>query len=328
MPASQQSQPDTPPFRAKPYLVVAVIFLFLMAFLWDADPSFRYLMSSIAFLFIFLALWNNQHLFQSKAPGFAEDFKDDLRTIFSQKKTHGRYTQTQPVGGNPKVIIVAAAFIFFVFFIIFIAVIFLTDAADATADFQQAESFRMSGEYDSAIVYYRKALSSEPEGTETLQGLANSFLAKTTYDSAAKYFGRVMQADPFNEDATLGYAQATYYAGKYAESLDALRDIIHSTETNYDAMELAGHNYYSQNNYDSAIYWYERGRELGAGSSVTFHIMGYIYQTKGMNAKAIEMYKEAIAYDSTNVEIYGRLDELLSGEEKEQYRRLAAKFQQ
>jgi Tfp pilus assembly protein PilF len=328
MAASEHSQPDTPPFRAKAYLVVAVIFLFLMAFLWDADPSFRYLMSSIACIFIFLALRQNPHLFQTKATGFGDDLKDDLRTIFRQKKSQGRYTTGQPVGANPQVIVVAAGFIFFVFFIIFVAVIFLADTSDSTLDFQQAESFRMSGEYDSAISYYSKALSSEPENLATLEGLGNSFMAKSRYDSAAKYFDRVMQADPLNEDATYGYALASYYDGKYAESLDALRDILKTTEVNYEAMELAGHNYYSQNNYDSAIYWYERGRELGAGSSVTNHIMGYIYQTKGMNQQAIELYKEAIGYDSTNVEVYGRLDELLTGEEREQYRKLAAKFQQ
>jgi hypothetical protein len=48
--------------------------------------------------------------------------------------------------------------------------------------------------------------------------------------------------------------------------------------------------------------------------------MGYIYDQRGDQEKAIHLYQEALNYDSTRVEIYNRLGELFPGLDGEQYR--------
>jgi tetratricopeptide (TPR) repeat protein len=321
-PVSGQQNPE---FRSKAFLYTGIIALFLMAFMWGADTSFRYLFGGISLVAFFFALWNNRHLIRT--PDFASEVSDDVRTIFKNKPAPGRY---MPPGHsahkNPKVIVMASVFIFMVFFVILVAVIFLESGNDDFGYYQQAESYRMNSQFDSANIYYYRALSEDPDNTMTYLGLGYNYLALNQYDSAMQYFGRILQEEPENEEVGYNYALAAYYAHKYDESVDALRDIVNFNESNSEAYILAGHNFYDRQNYDSAISWYEKGYDRGARSTELMHIMGYIYQTKGSTDKAAEFYKEAIGYDSTNVEIYGRLDEILQGEEKALYQRLANQY--
>lgn len=55
--------------------------------------------------------------------------------------------------------------------------------------------------------------------------------------------------------------------------------------------------------------------------------MAYIYDTKNNYDKAIPLYKEALTYDTTVVDIYTRLSELIPGEEGNYYRTQAVKLQ-
>jgi hypothetical protein len=54
--------------------------------------------------------------------------------------------------------------------------------------------------------------------------------------------------------------------------------------------------------------------------------MAYIYDTKGDNSKAIGLYQEALQYDSTIVDIYKRLGELLPNDEGNYYRTQAIRL--
>ena len=58
------------------------------------------------------------------------------------------------------------------------------------------------------------------------------------------------------------------------------------------------------------------------------HIMAYIYDTKGDYAKAISFYQEALSYDSSIVDIYQRLGELIPGDDGNFYRTKAVQLKQ
>jgi hypothetical protein len=55
--------------------------------------------------------------------------------------------------------------------------------------------------------------------------------------------------------------------------------------------------------------------------------MAYIYDTKGEYNKAINLYQEALSYDSSVVDIYTRLGELLPGADGNPYRSKALLLQ-
>jgi tetratricopeptide (TPR) repeat protein len=90
-----------------------------------------------------------------------------------------------------------------------------------------------------------------------------------------------------------------------------------------------GDSYYLQQQYDDAMIWYGNAYENGqVRSQALSHIMAYIFDTKGNYSRAIDLYKEALSYDSTVIEITKRLGELLPGEDGRFYREQAIKLQQ
>ncbi|HMD81728.1 MAG TPA: hypothetical protein VKE92_10500, partial [Anaerolineales bacterium] len=93
-------------------------------------------------------------------------------------------------------------------------------------------------------------------------------------------------------------------------------------------MLVMGDCYYAQDNYVDAMVWYENAYENGGiRGAMLCYIMGYIYETRQENERAIELYKEALTYDGTIVDIYQRLGRLIPGDEGNAYRAKAIELQ-
>ncbi len=85
-----------------------------------------------------------------------------------------------------------------------------------------------------------------------------------------------------------------------------------------------GDAYYTQVRYDEAMVWYERVyEEPTMRNRWLCHIMAYILDTKGNLAQAIPLYEETLRYDSSVVEVYDRLSELVAGEKRTWYKNKA-----
>lgn len=74
--------------------------------------------------------------------------------------------------------------------------------------------------------------------------------------------------------------------------------------------------------------WYTQAYESGYRSSALSYVLAFIYDEQGKTSEAINFYKEAIEYDSTIVDIYTRLGELIPGEEGNVYRAKANQITQ
>lgn len=314
--------------RFKLYLIIGVVFAFLLGLTWSLGPGLRYITVGISAYFFFLSVWGNPFFRisgDSRIP--FQDLSDDLKIIFSPKKD--TYTQQTGIPRRQKltVIMIASFFIFFVFLTIIIAVIFLSDAKGTSESnyLESAEFYRTQGDYDSAIVYYHRSLRSQPGNREGRVGMGNAFLSKSTYDSALFYYNLVLKEDGEDTDALYNRSLVQYYQKDYKKSVSGALHVL-SLDSQYEnALLLAGDNYYTQQQYDSAIYWYEKGYETGARSAILCHVMAYIYDVQGNTDKAIGLYQEAVYYDSTKVDVYQRLGELLP-EERGKYKMLEQRF--
>jgi tetratricopeptide (TPR) repeat protein len=316
--------------RPKRFLTVAFIFFALMGILWSLDGFFVYVTFGAGIYFLFLAFWS-----LPKLTGFSQSYRasqgeDILKEIFREKKNTGKSAPfSRPHSGksDPAVVRLASMFIFFVFFVIVLFVIVLPEGDDmgSTSSYDRAEQFRYNGDYDSAKYFYRKALSENPEDAKSLFGYGNVFQSEEKYDSALSYFDRVIALDPEYNDARYNRALVRYSQRNYNQSLREAREILALDPDYHDATLIIGDSYYSQNKTDSAIYWYERGYASGLRSAALCHVMAYLYDIKNNTARAIPMYQETLSYDSSKVEIYSRLAELIPSEQ-EKYRALANRY--
>lgn len=328
---------------------IGIILLFAMALLWSLDTSLVYILFGLASFFLFLGFhsrpvipkqegaYNRTYSSAKESPSSNTAGNEnifDLLSQFFKKKQSDRKPSAggfSGVSGPEGIKRVALVVIISIFIFIFVLVIsLLTDSDSNSYDemtyYQTAEQNYWAGNYDSAYTNYRKAWKLNPEYVEAILGYGNVLAIQNKPDSAMVMFDRALELNPAYREASYAKSLAYYNQEKYNESTQILNDLISNNPDYYDAMLLLGDNYYTQNKYDEAIPWYEKVYQEGQRTRVMCHVMAYIYDTKGETERAINLYKEALSYDSTVVDIYKRLGELIPTDEGNYYRTQALKL--
>jgi tetratricopeptide (TPR) repeat protein len=222
--------------------------------------------------------------------------------------------------------------IFIMFFIFFIGSVFFGSSGqwdDSVVYFQNAEQYYLNGNYDSAYVNYRQAWKANDQYIEAMVGYGKVLAVRNQQDSAIIMFDKALSIDPDYNDASYNKALTYYNRANYGETIAILAPLLEKNPDYYDAMLLIGDSHYEQKQFDEAMVWYKDAYENGGiRSRALCHLMAYIYDTKGDYSNAIDLYKEALSYDSTVVDIYIRLGELLPNEEGNYYRTQAIKLKQ
>jgi tetratricopeptide (TPR) repeat protein len=320
------------------YSVIGVIFLFIMAITWSLDDSFVYTSFGAAVFFFFLAYYNRTPRttkYQKSAGQYSQSRPDFFSQIFDALKDKSAQRQPRPrpihsqVDNSKRFALAVMFFIGTVFVIIFLSVLFAGDPSEDDSSesfYTKAEKARYAGQYDSAEYYYRQVLAENPEDLGALNGIGILSLNQKRYDQALRQFDDALTVDPDYKYARYNKALTFYYQHNYRRSLKESFNLLERTPEYFDAMQLAGDNYYDQQNYDSAKYWYDQGYNSGLRSAWLCHVLGYLYDRKNETPRAVELYKEAIGYDSSKVDVYIRLGELYPGNEGDFYRAKAAKL--
>ena len=328
-------QPNPPTSRSssvvKRYFAIAAVLLYVLALVWSIDASFVYGLIGVIAIFTFLGFTKGE--FFNKGEASPKENSFNTKTVNTPWRKETAFRPASPLVpratiSKPMIVSVVAGL--FLTVIILVIVIISNDSNDDEAAFeiQQAEYFYNQGEYDSAKIFYRQAISSYPESKEALMGYGNTLLVQEQYDSAIILYDKVLSIDPAYSDAAYQKGAAFSYQKNYDRSISQLQSLLQTNSSYFDALQLIGDNYYNQQKYDSALRWYDDAYKHGVRNRYLCHLMGYIHETKGNNNKAVKLYEEALGYDSSVLDIYQRLGELLPGEKGNLYRRKAAKLEQ
>jgi tetratricopeptide (TPR) repeat protein len=319
--------------RMRLYFILAAVLMFLMAILSSLGDAFIYIFSGLSFFFAFLG-WQNwrdvernsgdQHYDRSERKSGMSSFTEQMRSAFRGPASTAPIDN--PVTANArKIILTAAAVIGAIFTLIIIIVAFSGNDEAMVTDFnQEGDDFYFQENYDSAYLMYRRGILEDENFVEGYYGIGNILAERKEYDSALFYYDRALQIDENKYEAAYGKAWVYYTQEQYEKSREELNYIFDRTDQFQAAFLMAGDSYYVATQYDSAIGYYETGYNLGARSKDLLNIMAYIYDVKGDKQKAISFYRETLEYDSTLVDVYRRLGELLPGEDGQYYRAKAS----
>lgn len=121
------------------------------------------------------------------------------------------------------------------FFIIFSIIAFLLvspSIAGVTDNIYLGDEALKSGDYDTAIVYYRAAIKAYPEYTLPYVLIANTYYLKGDYDSALKNAKHALLINSEDRSALLAKAQASSCLGKYESSLICFESLLKNNENN------------------------------------------------------------------------------------------------
>jgi predicted Zn-dependent protease len=344
MEKDQQPEIKNQQRKSKAYFIIGYIFLLIMAFLWSVDSSLISIFFGAGVFFIFLGFHTrvpkkvSRHHFNYRTQS-AKQHSSSASPLFGKlknivdinpQKTAGTRTAQSNVHTSRSIVKLISISVFAMFFIFFLVGIFNEDnGEDAVIYYQRAEQNYWSQNYDSAYLNYRKAWRLNPEYAEAILGYGNVLEIRNDPDSALIMIDKALEIDPSYKEASYSKAFTYYNQKKYDQSIAVLRPVLEANPDYYDATLLMGDCYYLQKKYDEAILLYEEAYTNGGSRSrVLCHIMAYIYDTKGDYEKAITLYKEALSYDSSVVDIYKRLGELIPNVDGNVYRSKAALLQQ
>lgn len=331
--------------RAKVYFISAYALLLTMALCWSLDNSIVLILFGGGAYFLFLGFYANTSEQQSDGWKASESFEkhissnkmaDLLKNIFStsdigNKTFKKAFSKQKAASGNGRVAPLIFLSIFGAFFIFILGIVFSSSEDDfALYDyFNRAALQYQQGDYDSAYVNYRRAWKNDENNAEAMVGYGNVLAVRNQYDSAALMYDKAFEINSEYLDAAYAKGAMFYNLERYGDCIAIMEPLVRENPAYYNGMLLIGDSYYALNQYDNAIGWYENAYENGGSrSSALCHIMAYIYDNKGDYGQAINLYQEALSYDSTIVSIYKRLGELLPNEDGNYYRTQAVRLEQ
>jgi cytochrome c-type biogenesis protein CcmH/NrfG len=316
--------------RARLYFILAVSFLFVLALVWSLGAFLVYLLLGIIISFVVLGLlawpWQRrtgayeyrERSYQKSGPTHTSS------KGFSKTTDSGKYTE--PSESKKRMVVASIVFVF-VFSIALVIVLNIVTSPDDTEaadqNWQTALKFYNEGQYDSAYIYYDRYRSQHADNVEVLFEMGNTAWNMHRLDSAVTMYDAVLQKNPANEDARMNKARIYFDQKNYRAAETELTSLLNQNASNLDAMQLLGDVYYDQEKYTEALNWYERAYSSGQRNNWICYVMGYLYEIKNDNTRAITLYKEALQYDSTVVDIYKRLGDLIPGKDGDLYRQRA-----
>jgi tetratricopeptide (TPR) repeat protein len=327
MNADSHTKKNTDKHKARLYFRLAVAFIFLLSLLWAADKSLAYCLLGSFLTFSYLSIVHYRRVYQSSPRNDTQThqpYDEEKNTALGDDAF--KYPNKQ--GGIPKPVRYVIIGFVSLFFFFFIVGIFSTSDDDVVESYyQKGEIFYNQGTYDSAKLFYRKVLRLQEDHQQALLGIGNTFMALEQYDSAVIVYDKVLEDDPYSYSALYQKGLVLYYAKKFDESIDVMKKLVEVDASYNEASQVIGDDFYNQKQYDSALVWYNQAYAGGLRNRYLCHLMGYIYDTKDSTARAASLYKEALEYDDSVVDIYIRLGELFPGSEGDVYRSKAKALQ-
>jgi tetratricopeptide (TPR) repeat protein len=324
--------------RAKVYFIIAYVLLLTMALCWSLDNAIVLILFGGGAYFLFLGFYTNAQNNKSdvtenlRKPTSSTSFADGLKKLSSKQGIRYNDGTARPkvLSSIRPILPLIVLAVFGIFFIFLIGGIVGASGSDESSDiFIGGDEYYSQGVYDSAYLYYRRAWQADENDVEAMVGYGNVLAVRNQYDSAGVMYDMAFEIDPQYLDAAYAKGAMYYNLERYSECIALMDPVLRKNPTYYNGMLLIGDCYYALNQFDNAIVWYVNAYENGGmRSSALCHLMAYIYDSKGDNSKAIGLYQEALQYDSTIVDIYKRLGELLPNEDGNYYRTKAIKLGQ
>ncbi|MBL0745158.1 tetratricopeptide repeat protein [Chryseolinea lacunae] len=323
--------------KTRLYFALSVFFLFAMALFSSVDGSFVSIFLGIAVLFFSLGLYTRtphtpaqrttQNYAQKDAPFTAATFLKVLGQRFAKGQGNRGYSDRAHGNANAQqqrsklVVVVFVVFMFSIFITILLSVLSGGDGPDADYYFQMAEQEFVEQQYDSARVHYRKAWQRNDDYKEAFLGHAKAMSMLNQNDSAILLCDRALAIDADMTAASYTKAAACFNLQRYDDAIAILTPLVEDNPDDNESRLLLADTYYTRKEYDTALPLYEKVyADEASRTRMLCHVMAYLYDTKGEEAKAIPLYQEALQYDSSVVEIYQRLGELMPGDDGNVYR--------
>ena len=271
---------------------IGLVFLYSFALLYSLGPFFAWLLlAGVLYGFAFAIYYRNL------SPPKVESNQDEWTNPGEESAEVGSVNQESikkilrfvPLILGSVVIIGAVAIIF--------------SSGNTPADEQETSQTNE--------VSLTEKIRQNPKDAEALVNLGNEYYNTNQHDSALYYYKQALKIKPDYKEACYNIALDYYSQAKYSEAISAIDKCLQQHPEYGEAWQLKGDCTYYLKKEDDALILYEKAYSMGTRNAYLSHMLAYLYDVRNNTSKAIEFYKEAIQQDSSKVEVYKRLAELV-----------------
>jgi tetratricopeptide (TPR) repeat protein len=133
---------------------------------------------------------------------------------------------------------------------------------DSSSAYQRGNYFYEKGDYEQALQWFEKALSSDPGDFDSLVGKADSLYRLGRYEDASVSYENALKIEPADFDSWMGKGSSLYNLGLYTESLTAFEKAIEIKPENSYAWYDRGNAFYRLGDYELAVHDFAKGESL------------------------------------------------------------------
>ena len=187
---------------------------------------------------------------------------------------------------------------------------------DLTSKLEAGKQLLEDGDYDWAIVEYRKALIKQPNNADAHNGLGKALAQKGQLDQAIPEFRKALVLKSNDADVHFNLGFALGRLGKVEEAIVEFREAIRLNPKHADAHNKLGIGLQIQGKHEEANVEFREAIRLDPKYAEPHYHLGNALHGQGKYEEAIGEYREAIRLNPKYVEAHSNLANMLRREGK------------
>ncbi len=167
-----------------------------------------------------------------------------------------------------------------------------------------SKDYAALGKNDLAIDASREAVSREPENTSYRRTLAENYIKAMQFDSAAAQYGAILALDSTDVNSMFSYAHLIQ-ARKPFDALAMYDRILQLTGADWNVLNQIAQLNQALGRFGDAAKALEKMAELDPNNTALLQNLGEMYVRADDYDKAMKVYTDLLAKDSTDVDVRG-----------------------
>jgi tetratricopeptide (TPR) repeat protein len=164
--------------------------------------------------------------------------------------------------------------------------------------------YKIDYKYDSAIIFYNKAISIRPDCAEIYNWMGNSYSSMDKEDEAISAYQKAITIKPGYVKVYRNIGQSYFYKKDYERAIDAFKKSISIKSDDEYAYYLMAISYYYKKEFDTAISTYQKAISIKTDYYRAYYGIGDSYYSKKEYGRAINAYQKAILIKPDFTEAY------------------------
>jgi len=175
---------------------------------------------------------------------------------------------------------------------------------DALEIHRTGASYYNRGEYEKAIVAYKRAIELNPDSTEAYYHLGMSYSSLGKYKEAVEAYTRAIRIKSDYAAAYYNLGHAYSNLNRHDKAIKAFRQSIQHEPENVEAYLALANAYFDSGNEEKAVKTFEAAISLKPDDPYTYYRLGLVYFPTGLHARAAEAFTQVIIRDARYSEAY------------------------